>query len=121
MAVTFFKAARAIWTIVALIVLLVTLYGFDGKPSSDIGVLLAWSTLALAFPVSLLVALILAGISIASEQVFSAVIPTSYWWIAISWLCFFVAGYWQWFVLLPWLWRKWKARRSAGTDTTASA
>jgi hypothetical protein len=21
-----------------------------------------------------------------------------------------VAGYWQWFVLLPWLWRKWKVK-----------
>lgn len=25
-----------------------------------------------------------------------------------------VAGYLQWFVLLPWLWRKWKARRAGG-------
>lgn len=23
-----------------------------------------------------------------------------------------IAGYLQWFVLLPWLWRRWKARRS---------
>ena len=25
-----------------------------------------------------------------------------------------IAGYWQWFVLVPWLLRKWKARGSVG-------
>ena len=107
------KAARAIWTIIALALLVVCLYGFDGKPNSDIEILLAWSMLVLAFPISVLVALILTGLSIVSERVFAAVIPTSYWWIIITWLCFFIAGYWQWFGLIPWLWRKWKARRDS--------
>ena len=26
-----------------------------------------------------------------------------------------IAGYLQWFVLLPWLWRQWKTRRTRGT------
>lgn len=30
-----------------------------------------------------------------------------------------VAGYGQWFVLLPWLWRKWKARRAGGAVPSA--
>jgi hypothetical protein len=119
MMATLFKAARAIWTILALAVLAVTLYGFDGKPNSDIDIVLMWSMLTLAFPMSLLVALIFTGVSILSESVFSTVIPVSYASIAITWLCFFVAGYWQWFVLLPWLWRKWKARGSAGTAASA--
>lgn len=29
-----------------------------------------------------------------------------------------VAGYLQWFVLLPWLWRKWKARRAGGPTSS---
>ncbi len=29
-----------------------------------------------------------------------------------------VAGYLQWFVLLPWLWRKWKARRTGGPTSS---
>lgn len=29
-----------------------------------------------------------------------------------------VAGYVQWFVLLPWLWRKWKSRRAGGPTST---
>lgn len=109
-----FKFAKAIWITLGVIVLFVTLYRFDGKPNSDIGVFLAWSMLALAFPSSLLVAGAFTGISIAAESFFSTVIPTSYWWIAITWLCFFVVGYLQWFVLLPWLWHKWRAQRTTG-------
>jgi hypothetical protein len=100
---------KTVWIVITVIVLGISLYGFDGKPNSDIGVVLAWSMLTLAFPVSLLVALAFTGISLVTEQMVG-VISTSYWWIAITWLCFFVAGYWQWFVLLPWLWRKWKGR-----------
>jgi len=55
------------------------------------------------------------GLSIAVEELFLAVISTSYWSLSVGWVCFLVAGYWQWFVLLPWLWRKWKTRRAAGT------
>jgi len=113
------KFAKAIWVTLAAIVLLVTLYGFDGKPNSDIGVFLARSMLALAFPSSLLIAGVFAGISIGVEKFFSMVIPTSYWWIGITWLCFFVVGYLQWFVLVPWLWRKWKSRRADGPAATS--
>lgn len=30
--------------------------------------------------------------------------------VLVSFTCS-VAGYWQWFVLVPWLWRKWRKRR----------
>jgi hypothetical protein len=107
------KIAKTVWVVLAVIVLAVSLYGFDSKPNSDIGVFLVWSMLVLAFPSSLLVALLFSGVSIAAERLFSTVVPTTYWSIAISWICFFAAGYWQWFVLLPSLWRKWKTARMA--------
>lgn len=107
------KLAKATWITLAVIALLVTLYGFDGKANSDIGVFLAWSMLALAFPSSLLVAAVFAGMSIAAEKWFATVIPTSYWWIGVTWAGFFVAGYLQWFVLVPWMWRKWRAPRTS--------
>ena len=110
----FFEVIRAIWILLAVIVLFMTLYSFDGKPNSDIGIFLAGSMLTLAFPISFLVVLLFVGVSIAVEQLFSVVSQTSYLSILVSWACLFTAGYWQWFVLLPWLWRKWKARRAAG-------
>jgi hypothetical protein len=113
-----FKAAKAVWIGLAMIVLVVALYGFDGKPNSDIGVFLLWSMLILAFPASVIVALVLTGISLLVEKLFSTVIPTSYWWIVTSWICFFAAGYVQWFVLLPWLWRKWRTRDVSGAASS---
>lgn len=110
--------AKAAWIGVAVIALLITLYAFDGKPNSDIGIFLAWFTLVLAFPISLLVALLFTGVAIAAEKLFSAVIPESYLMLSVSWICFIAAGYWQWFVLLPWLWRKWKTRRAAGAASS---
>lgn len=113
------RIVKAAWIAIAVVALLITLYGFDGKPNSDIGVFLAWSTLVLAFPSSLLISLIFMGISIAAEKFNAGEIAMNYLALSVTWACFIAVGYWQWFVLLPWLWRKWKVRRSA--DPAASA
>jgi len=113
------KIFKALWTMLAVIVLAVALYGYNGKPDSDIGIFLIWSMLILAFPSSVIVALLLTGLSIVTEKLFSKTIPTSYWWIVVTWLCFFAAGYWQWFVLSRRLWRKWKMRRMANASSSS--
>jgi len=92
---------RVLWIGVSILVLALSLYKFDGKPNSDIGIFLAWSMLFLGFPISFLVAAILAGLSFVVEMATSSPLPTSYWLLAFSWLCLFAAGYWQWFVILP--------------------
>jgi hypothetical protein len=109
------RVLKGVWVGVGLIALLITLYAFDGKPDSDIEVFLAWFTLVLAFPSSLLVSLLFTGIEIAVEKLYSVVIATSYLMLLVTWVCFTAVGYWQWFVLLPWLSRKWNAHRSAGS------
>ncbi|MFY9316652.1 MAG: hypothetical protein WAO95_13985 [Burkholderiales bacterium] len=106
----FFKVGKGIWIVLALVVLLVTLYGFDGKTNSDIWIFLTWSMLILSFPASLIVSLMHMVLGVG----FSITIKTSYVSLAIEWAAYFVLGYWQWFVLLPWLWGKWKTRRVAG-------
>jgi hypothetical protein len=102
--------AKVAWLSIGVVALLIALFAFDGKPNSDIGIFLAWFTLVLAFPISWLVALLLTGVAIAAENLFSTAIPTSYLSLSASWVSFIAAGYWQWFVLFPWLWRKWKSR-----------
>lgn len=102
---------RAAWIGIAVVALLVTLYGFDGKTSSDIWIVLTWSMLVLSFPASLVVSL--------ARMVLPIAIETSYVSLAIEWAAYFVLGYWQWFVLLPWLWRKWKTRRMASSGGAA--
>jgi hypothetical protein len=106
----FFKVGKGIWIVLALVVLLVTLYSFDGKANSDIWIFQTWSMLILSFPASLIVSLV----HMVLGAGFSITIKTSYVSLAIEWAAYFVLGYWQWFVLLPWLWKKWKTRRGRG-------
>ncbi len=100
--------AKAAWIGIAVVALLVTLYGFDGETSSDIWIVLTWSMLVLSFPASLIVSLV----HMALGAGFSITIKTSYLSLAIEWAAYFILGYWQWFVLLPWLWRKWKTNQA---------
>ena len=100
------KIFKVFWVILAIASLFVTLYGFDGKPNSDIGIVSAWTGLLLSFPFGLLVSLAHVFIT----EIFSVTINVSYISLMIDWVSFAVLGYAQWFVFLPWIYRKWKAR-----------
>ncbi len=105
------KIIKALWIGATAFVLAVTLYAFDGKPNSDIGVFFAWYMLFLSFPGGLLVSLI----HVALDEGLSITIETSYLSFVLDWLGFFALGYLQWFKLLPWLVEKWRARRASQT------
>ncbi|MEW6108480.1 MAG: hypothetical protein AB1632_04820 [Nitrospirota bacterium] len=102
------RIAKVVWLCVAILILFVTLYGFDGKPDSDIGVVLAWTMLFLSFPAGLIVSLI----HVALYEIFSVWFSTSYLSLVLDWSGMFVLGYLQWFKSLPYLIKKWKGRRS---------
>lgn len=94
---TLLIAMKIIWFIVAVLVLFVTLYSYDGKTNSDIWIFLTWSMLILSFPASLLVSLthMLLG------EFFSITVTTSYLSLTIEWGAYFILGYVQWFILIP--------------------
>ena len=98
---TMFSALRLGWIVLAVLVLAATLYFFDGKPNSDADTLLAYGMLTLAFPVSLVVAFLAGIVGWAAYEAFGFIVPITYLTIFLGWLIVFVAGYWQWFVLLP--------------------
>jgi len=98
---------RALWGVGSLLVLVVTISSYDGKPFSDIWVFLTWFMLILSFPAGLAVS----AAHYALGTAFLTTVETSYLSLALEWLVYFSLGYVQWFVLLPWLWRKWKASR----------
>ena len=103
---------KLLWGGCALVVLVVAGVAFDGKPNSDADVFLAYGMLFLAFPIGLLVALIAGGIGYVLFTVFGYVVSVSYATIAIGWAIFALAGYWQWFWLLPLLLRKFRRPQS---------
>lgn len=95
------RYTKIAWIAVSVTVLFVTIYFFDGKENSDIGVFLAWSMLALSFPVGIACALFFSGIAYLLYQAAEVTVTTSYWTLSLSWAVLFIAGYWQWFILAP--------------------
>ena len=100
------KIIKMLWIASALFVLFVTLYAFDGKPNSDIGILLAWSMLFLSFPAGLIISLIY----VALYDFLSITLSTTYLNLVLDWTGCFVLGYLQWFKLLPFLIEKWRSK-----------
>lgn len=98
------------WILIAILILLVSLYGFDGRPDSDIGVFLSWSMLAISFPCSLLYSALMVGVAFVKENYFDSILYVSYFSLALDWTAFFLLGYLQWFKLVPYLWRTWNDR-----------
>lgn len=93
------RIIKALWIGAMVVVLCITLYAFDGKPNSDIGIFLVWSGLFLSFPVGLLVPLV----HVVLYESFSIAIETSYLSLVLDWLGFCIVGYLQWFMFAPYL------------------
>lgn len=111
------KVLKIAWVLCSVMVLIVTLIRYVPGPASDIGIFLLYGMLFLAFPASLLVAGLFAVMALQEDFFgvpFLDLIGSNYTGFSVMWLAFFAAGYLQWFVLLPSLWRKWKARRASG-------
>ncbi len=112
-------AAKVGWLLLATGVFLFSLWIYDGTSATqDAELILAYGMLTLSFPASQVVLLILGAIGYLAETwggSFS--IPMNYLTLVLEWLVFLGAGYMQWFVLLPWLWRKWKMRQIKTKNT----
>jgi len=113
-------ALKIAWVIACVVVLVVTLAKFDGKPTSDIGDFEAWTMLVLSFPAEWLVVALFVGVAAVAEHSFRTVIPTSYGYLSILWLLWFIVGYLQWLVSLSWVIRWVKQRRSSNVPKTSS-
>ncbi|MEW6291409.1 MAG: hypothetical protein AB1545_16345 [Thermodesulfobacteriota bacterium] len=107
------KLLKIIWVLSSVAVIALTFLRYDPNSVSDIGIFLVYGMLFLAFPLSLVVAGLFALAVLLQEQLRMPIldlISSNYVGFSVMWLAFFAVGYLQWFVLLPWLWRKWKRR-----------
>ena len=110
------------WVRVALtlLVLGLTLRGYDGTRNSDAEEFLAWSMLALGFPSSVLYSAAFAAMAALLATRSQSTIDTTYVSILASWVVLFLLGYLQWFVLVPWLFRKLRASGGPRHDGRAA-
>ncbi|MBN1378541.1 MAG: hypothetical protein JXA04_04845 [Gammaproteobacteria bacterium] len=90
---------KIFWVVIALLLLAITLYGYDGEEYSDIWIVFTWGMLIISFPAGLLVSLI----HLILNTVFSVTIATSYISLSLEWAVYFVLGYLQWFKLIPYV------------------
>lgn len=102
------NSARFMWVVVALLCLGLTLFiaGLDHPDAEkDAGTILVLAMTILSAPLGFIgfpAGGLLANLFSHHQSV--AIVST--------WLVLTALGYLQWFVLVPWLWRKWKARRA---------
>ncbi len=102
------RMLKLTWVLGSLFSLLVTLIAYDGRSSSDADLLLGYAMFTLSFPLSMVFAAFLSALGQIIYATTDHVFMVSYTSIVLTWLAFFIVGYVQWFVLLPWLWCKWK-------------
>jgi hypothetical protein len=101
---------RVMWLAICVTALVSAYKGYQGSSDWKLEEGLAFEMLALSFPASFLVviALILAG---AGLGLFGLALPASSRpEMTASWLLFVVAGYVQWFVVVPRLRRRWREK-----------
>lgn len=104
------RVLMLLWTLGAVMALIASLIIYDGKPNSDADLVLGYAMLALSFPLGFVISVAANLLGQIAYATAGYVFTTNYVSIIVTWFIFFIAGYVQWFVLLPWLWRKWKAK-----------
>lgn len=90
---------REAWVLICGGVLFSAVYADRVCNADEVGIALGWAMLALAFPISLIAALVLAAISFGFASVEG--LGESSLALLITWSIFFSAGYYQWFVIVP--------------------
>jgi hypothetical protein len=103
---------RLAWLAICLMALLESHRAYQGNSDWKTEEYLALEMMVLSFPASFLVAagLILAGATVGLFGL--ALPPSSKIEMTVTWLLFSLAGYIQWFAVIPRLWRKTRSRHS---------
>lgn len=107
---------KIVWVFLAMIILCRTLYlhHVDPSPEASLNGVITMATLS--FPSGFLVVLLLNFFTMIVSNVFSITLPDNYLTVAISWFLLFCAGYYQWFVIVPTLFAKFKKKSSPKSE-----
>jgi len=97
------------WIMLSFIVLAYSFRSYEATYNPETEILLAYLMGALSFPSSFLVILLMGSLARVLHH-FSVSVPSNHTTCVLVWLAFFIAGYLQWFKLLPFLWMKLSAK-----------
>jgi hypothetical protein len=96
-------SVKWLWVCCCIVVLLTSLYFYDGRPNSDADILLGYGMLVLTFPIGLILTTFVGVLGYLLYIFFGYVFTTTYWSMILTWVVLFIVGYWQWFKLSPWI------------------
>lgn len=95
------KFSRLFWFGLCVLVLVMTMYGGSSPENRDIDIVMVWLMLVLSFPSGYVVSVLYFAVALLSPRQEFPPVSNVYLGLLLTWLGFFVAGYLQWFVLVP--------------------
>jgi hypothetical protein len=95
--------SRGLLTLWLAACLAVLVFAFVQRRVPDADIVVAYLMLALTFPVGFLVAAVLSLAFAAIDSSFGLTVPGGFTSNAATWVLFVIAGYLQWFVVVPWV------------------
>jgi len=110
---TIYICSKLIWIMVSLIVIFGAAIYSSVNPNAYEGssFILVYIFLVLAFPISLLAPVIFYVCYLLFPNFSNFDIS----FLLFMWFCYFIAGYVQWFIFLPWFFRKLRAKKEAAS------
>lgn len=93
-----FYVSRCVWVLLSFMILILSfslVSPFDVKASSEIGMIIGYPMSVLAMPLGIIASVISGSFDIRPESF--------YWGNFYDWFLFFIFGYIQWFVILPFI------------------
>jgi hypothetical protein len=111
----------ALWLAACVAVLV---FAFDARDIHDTDIAFAYLMLFLTFPIGYVFAALAGVVFYALNSMFGIVVPGGFVLNLVSWVFLVVIGYFQWFIAVPWLYRKLRSHltlRSSGTAQKRAA
>ena len=101
---------QIIWIVVCVWVLVHTLVAYHQSHNEEVGIILIYLMTTLSFPSGWLIVFMLSGLGFVLYKLFGFYLPGGYPGIILDWLIIFAAGYFQWFILIPFIAKKQRAK-----------
>jgi hypothetical protein len=105
------ESLKVCWTLSCVLILILALCAYTPGVPCDIGRFFVNWMLVLTFPIGVAIAgwiVLLAMFQASVGMVFLDLNGESSICCSLTWLVFFLSGYWQWSRLMPWLWGEWR-------------
>jgi len=97
------RSLLALWLLACVAVLL---FAFDARAIHDTDIAFTYLMIFLTFPIGFVFAALVGVIFFALYSAFGIIVPGGFVPNLVTWVFLVGLGYFQWFVVVPWLYRK---------------